>query len=137
MREIPPFSILAYFMPSTSALSLRLDDDERDNIFQRLEKMLFAPWSVKMGRRSGRQAPTMPNEDSTIGQYTVGVRRSFVRGESRVRIMQGWCGRYVHVISRSPAAVPGSFYYKCLGRSATNDIAVLKKVCGEEGGEPR
>ena len=66
--EIPPFSILAYFMPSTLALSLRLDDDERDNIFQRLEKMLFAPRSVKMGRRSGRQAPTMPNEDSTMGQ---------------------------------------------------------------------
>ena len=29
------------------------------------------------GRIVGRQAPTTPREDSTIGQYRVGVRMSF------------------------------------------------------------
>lgn len=32
--------------------------------------------SVIMGRNKGKQAPTIPSEDSTIGQYTVGVNRS-------------------------------------------------------------
>ena len=30
-----------------------------------------------IGRNKGRQAPTIPSEDSTIGQYRVGVKRSF------------------------------------------------------------
>ena len=29
---------------------------------------------VNIGRIRGRQAPTMPRDDSTIGQYTVGVK---------------------------------------------------------------
>lgn len=33
--------------------------------------------SVMMGRNNGKQAPTIPSEDSTIGQYRVGVNRSF------------------------------------------------------------
>ena len=33
---------------------------------------------TKSGRSSGRQAPTMPTEDSTIGQYTRRVSRSVV-----------------------------------------------------------
>ena len=30
-----------------------------------------------MGRNNGKQAPTIPREDSTIGQYKVGVNKSF------------------------------------------------------------
>ena len=33
--------------------------------------------SLMMGRNKGKQAPTIPSEDSTIGQYTVGVNKSF------------------------------------------------------------
>ena len=33
--------------------------------------------SLMMGRNKGKQAPTIPSEDSTIGQYRVGVNRSF------------------------------------------------------------
>ena len=33
-----------------------------------------------IGRNRGRQAPTIPSEDSTIGQYRVGVNRSFRYG---------------------------------------------------------
>ena len=33
--------------------------------------------SLMMGRNKGKQAPTIPSEDSTIGQYKVGVKRSF------------------------------------------------------------
>ena len=32
---------------------------------------------LMIGRNKGRQAPTIPSEDSTIGQYTVGVNKSF------------------------------------------------------------
>lgn len=32
---------------------------------------------LMIGRNKGRQAPTIPSEDSTIGQYRVGVNRSF------------------------------------------------------------
>ena len=32
---------------------------------------------LMIGRNNGRQAPTIPSDDSTIGQYTVGVNRSF------------------------------------------------------------
>lgn len=34
---------------------------------------------TKRGRSNGRQAPTMPMDDSTIGQYTMGVFISAVR----------------------------------------------------------
>ena len=44
---------------------------------RRLENMFLAGVSVKMGRSKGRQAPTIPSDDSTMGQYTVGVSRSF------------------------------------------------------------
>ncbi len=33
--------------------------------------------SLMIGRNKGKQAPTIPSEDSTIGQYSVGVKRSF------------------------------------------------------------
>lgn len=33
--------------------------------------------SLIMGRNKGKQAPTMPSEDSTIGQYRVGLNKSF------------------------------------------------------------
>ena len=32
---------------------------------------------LMIGRNKGRQAPTIPSEDSTIGQYRVGVNKSF------------------------------------------------------------
>ena len=40
---------------------------------RRLENIFFAGVSVKMGRSNGRQAPTMPRDDSIMGQYRVGV----------------------------------------------------------------
>ena len=52
---------------------------ESETMVRRVEKILLAGESVKMGRSKGRQAPTIPSEDSTMGQYTVGVSRSFLR----------------------------------------------------------
>ena len=43
---------------------------------RRLENMVLGEVSVKMGRSNGRQAPTMPRDDSTMGQYRVGVSKS-------------------------------------------------------------
>ena len=59
-----------------SALLLVRRDDERDIMARILERIALAGESVKMGRSKGREAPTMPSEDSTMGQYTVGVSRS-------------------------------------------------------------
>ena len=42
-----------------------------------LRMMLSRERPRNNGRIVGRQAPTTPREDSTIGQYTVGVRMSF------------------------------------------------------------
>ena len=39
----------------------------------RLRMNPFDEAPTKRGRSNGRQAPTMPMEDSTIGQYTMGV----------------------------------------------------------------
>lgn len=61
-----------------------LRNDESDNMVRRLENILLAGVSVKMGRSNGRQAPTTPSDDSTMGQYTVGVRRSSHVSESLV-----------------------------------------------------
>ncbi len=60
-------------------LASLLRDDGSDKMVRRLENMLLAGVSVNMGRSKGRQAPTMPSDDSTMGQYTVGVRRSFLK----------------------------------------------------------
>ena len=74
--EEPPASIFASSRDS-NVLALLLGLDGRDNsIVRRLEKTFLARVSVKMGRSKGRQAPTMPRDDSTMGQYTVGVSRS-------------------------------------------------------------
>ena len=43
---------------------------------RRLDGSFLTDISVKRGRSNGRQAPTIPSDDSTIGQYTVGVRKS-------------------------------------------------------------
>ena len=69
-----PASILAYSTDAMSGLLVRRD--ERDIRARTLESMLLADVSVKRGRSKGRQAPTMPSDDSTMGQYTVGVSRS-------------------------------------------------------------
>ena len=44
-----------------------------ENMLRILLKVLPSVISAKIGRRRGRLAPTMPNDDSTIGQYTTGV----------------------------------------------------------------
>ena len=43
---------------------------------RRLENILLGEVSVKRGRSNGRHAPTMPRDDSTMGQYRVGVSKS-------------------------------------------------------------
>ena len=63
---MPSASNLAYSRDSVLALLLRTD--ERDIMARRLESMFFAGVSVKMGRSKGRQAPTTPSDDSTMGQ---------------------------------------------------------------------
>lgn len=78
---MPPASILAYSRDSVLALLFGLDG--RDSKVRRLEKTFFARVSVKTGRSKGRQAPTIPSDDSTIGQYTVGVRRSVLGRQPR------------------------------------------------------
>ena len=45
-----------------------LRSDEKDNIARRLENVCLAEVSVKIGRSKGRQAPTTPSDDSTMGQ---------------------------------------------------------------------
>lgn len=72
---------------------------------RRLENAFLAGVSVKIGRSKGRQAPTIPSDDSTMGQYTVGVRASS-HLLSKVLIEQGEYG-YVHVISSSPIEASG------------------------------
>ena len=74
---------------------------------RRLEKIFFARVSVKMGRSKGRQAPTMPSDDSTMGQYTVGVSRSIVE-VSEVSQLTVVNAKILHVRSSSPAAVSES-----------------------------
>lgn len=59
-------------------VALLLRRDERDIMARRLENVFLAGVSVKMGRSKGRQAPTIPSDDSTMGQYTVGVSKSFL-----------------------------------------------------------
>ena len=73
-RRLPASSLA---QSKDSVLALLLRSDERDIMARRLENMFLAGVSVKMGRSKGRQAPTMPSDDSTMGQYTVGVSRSF------------------------------------------------------------
>ena len=43
---------------------------------------------LMIGRNKGRQAPTIPSEDSTIGQYTVGVNKSFGQQVSQSHYFQ-------------------------------------------------
>ena len=45
-----------------------------------------------MGRNKGKQAPMIPGEDSIIGQYKVGVNRSFRQWVSQGRYC--WACRY-------------------------------------------
>lgn len=59
-------------------VALLLRRDERDIMARRLENVFLAGVSVKMGRSKGRQAPIIPSDDSTMGQYTVGVSKSFL-----------------------------------------------------------
>ena len=56
------------------ASSLRLKEAILTDLRLRMKPLEEAP--TKRGRRRGRQAPTMPREDSTRSQYTSGVFRS-------------------------------------------------------------
>ena len=106
---MPPASIFASSRDS-NVLALLLRLDGRDNsIVRRPEKMFLARVSVKMGRSKGRQAPTMPRDDSTMGQYTVGVRRSVVGCQRGFGLTVVRCKKDVHVRSSSPAAVSAGF----------------------------
>ena len=58
------------------SLASLLRKDEGDIMVRRLKNILLGEMSVKMGRSKGRQAPTMPRDDSTMGQYKVGVSKS-------------------------------------------------------------
>ena len=53
--------------------------DESDIIERSVGHRFLTAVSVKMGRSKGRQAPTIPIDDSIIGQYTVGASRSVLR----------------------------------------------------------
>ena len=55
------------------------------------------------GPNRGRHAPTIPSEDSTIGQYTVGVKRSrhSPNGKPTPNSCRA-CGPCIHVKSSSP-----------------------------------
>ena len=66
------FSVLFTAPGGVVDLSL-LRIDEFKNILRILLKVLPSVNSARMGRRRGRLAPTMPKDDSTIGQYTIGV----------------------------------------------------------------
>ncbi len=67
--------------PSSSLLASREDFFELvvlmggNEIISRMLRIGVS--SLMMGRNKGKQAPTIPSEDSTIGQYKVGVKRSF------------------------------------------------------------
>lgn len=50
--------------------------EERFENFRSLRTNPCDEHPTKTGRIDGRQAPTMPRDDSTIGQYNVGVRIS-------------------------------------------------------------
>ena len=56
-----------------------LVDRAADNIDRRLWR---EGTPLTMGLSKGRQAPTIPSEDSTIGQYIVGVKRSWLQCQS-------------------------------------------------------
>ena len=46
---------------------------------RRLDGNFLTEVSVNRGRSKGRQAPTTPSDDSTMGQYRVGVRKSIAQ----------------------------------------------------------
>lgn len=92
---IPSSSLRGSF--SASCELTLLVDRAADSIDRRLWR---EGTPLTMGFSKGRQAPTIPSEDSTIGQYIVGVNRSWVQCQSlsedveRVRV-------YLQVKSRS------------------------------------
>lgn len=69
---LPPSSRILASLKGFSEIVLLMDGKEI------ISRMLRTGWiSSMMGRNKGKQAPTIPSEDSTIGQYSVGVNRSF------------------------------------------------------------
>ena len=67
---LPSSIALSFFRAFRELVPLVEDNDSIERILWRGE------YSLTIGFSSGRQAPTMPSEDSTMGQYIVGVNRS-------------------------------------------------------------
>ena len=68
---LPSPRLLKSFMGYLELVKLRVGKE----INSRMLRVGEIP--LMIGRNKGRQAPTIPSEDSTIGQYRVGVNRSF------------------------------------------------------------
>ena len=66
--------------PSSRILAFVKDFFEIAMLFvgMKLNERMLRTWyiSLMMGRNKGKQAPTIPSDDSTIGQYRVGVNIS-------------------------------------------------------------
>ena len=75
-RDSPASGLLR---PVDGVLALLLRSVESESMARSLDGILLAEVSVKRGLIRGRQAPTTPSDDSTMGQYTVGVSASFPR----------------------------------------------------------
>ena len=71
---LPSSMLLDSFMGSLELVKLMVGKE----IISRMLRIWEIP--LVIGRNRGRQAPTIPSEDSTIGQYRVGVNRSFRYG---------------------------------------------------------
>ena len=64
--------------------------DESENLLRIPLRTLSMEKRVKTGPINGRQAPTTPNDDSTIGQYIVGVNRSVSSREQEAKPHWYW-----------------------------------------------
>ena len=74
-------TVLVDLKRTFSVFSLSTEDlrERTPDAFTRLRTLWTTPFtdiSRKIGRVKGRQAPTIPREASTIGQYKVGVKIS-------------------------------------------------------------
>ena len=78
-------------------------DTDTDHL-RNVRSGLFDTNSVHIGRINGKQAPTIPKADSTMGQYSVGVSKSIPISELESSLNTS-LGRYVHVTSEAPAAI--------------------------------
>lgn len=76
---VPPSSRFLASFKAFLELEMPLDGKEIISLMLRTGKS-----PLMRGRNKGKQAPTIPSEDSTIGQYKVGVKRSFLDRSANV-----------------------------------------------------